>query len=104
MYHDDPDFEEAYEACENLVLRDRIQWDEYMIQDGLFKVFQLCIPKCSMRENSMKEKHSGGLAGHFDHEKMFAHLNGSYYCPGMITEVKRFVNKCNIFQYAKVNK
>jgi hypothetical protein len=26
MYCDDPDFKEAYEACENPVLRDRSQW------------------------------------------------------------------------------
>jgi len=35
MYMNDPDFKEAYEASENTVLRDRSQWDEYMIQDGL---------------------------------------------------------------------
>jgi hypothetical protein len=26
MYYDDPDFKEAYEACENTVLRDKSQW------------------------------------------------------------------------------
>ena len=31
MYRDDPDFKEAYEASENLFLRDRSQWTEYMI-------------------------------------------------------------------------
>jgi hypothetical protein len=31
MYRDDPDFKEAYEASENLALRDRGQWTEYMI-------------------------------------------------------------------------
>jgi hypothetical protein len=52
MYCDDPNFKEAYEACENPMLKDRSQWTEYMIQDGLFfKGFQLHIPKCSMREN-----------------------------------------------------
>jgi hypothetical protein len=30
--------------------------------------------KSSMRENLLKEKHSGGLAGHFGHEKTFAQL------------------------------
>jgi hypothetical protein len=35
MYYDDPDFKEAYEACENISLRDRIQWAEYLIQDVL---------------------------------------------------------------------
>ena len=68
MYRDDPNFKHTYEACENPVLRDRIQWIEYLIQDGLlFKGNQLCIPKSSMRENILKEKHSGGLAGHFGH-------------------------------------
>jgi hypothetical protein len=28
-----------------------------------------------MRENLLKEKHSGGLVGHFGHEKTFAQLN-----------------------------
>jgi hypothetical protein len=72
MYRDDSDFKEAYEASKNPVLRDRTQWIEYMIQDGfLFRGNQLCIPKCSMRENLLKEKYSGGLAGHFGHDKTF---------------------------------
>jgi hypothetical protein len=44
-----------------------------MIQEGLlFKGNQLCIRKFSMRDNLLKEKHSGGLDGHFGHDKMFA--------------------------------
>jgi hypothetical protein len=35
MYRDDPDFKEAYEAAKNPILRDRSQWEEYMIQEGL---------------------------------------------------------------------
>jgi hypothetical protein len=31
-----------------------------------------------MRENLLKEKHSGGLAGHFSHDKTFAQLNNLY--------------------------
>jgi hypothetical protein len=62
MYQTDPDFKEAYEAAENPILRDRSQWEKYMIQEGLlFKGNQFCIPKCSMRENLLKEKHSEGL-------------------------------------------
>ena len=34
-YRDDLDFKEAYEASENPILRDRSQWTEYMIRDGL---------------------------------------------------------------------
>jgi hypothetical protein len=102
MYRDDLDFKDAYEACENHVLRDRSQSIEYLIQDGLlFRGNQLCIPKSYMRENLLKEKHSGGLAGHFGHEKTFAHLNILYYWPGMRMDVKKFVNRCRIFQHAK---
>jgi hypothetical protein len=51
-----------------------------MVQDGLlFGNIQLCIPKCSMRENLIREKHGGGLAGHFGHEKTFEQLQHFYY-------------------------
>jgi hypothetical protein len=44
-----------------------------MIQEGLlFRGNQLCIPKWSIRDNILKEKNSGGLAGHFGHDKTFA--------------------------------
>ena len=73
MYHEDPDFKEAYEAYGNPLLRDKNSWEEYLIQDGLlFKGSQFCIPRCSMRDNLVKEKHSGGLGGHFGHDKTFA--------------------------------
>jgi hypothetical protein len=73
-----------------------------MIQDGLLlRGNQLCIPKCSMRENLLKEKHSGGLVRHFDHDKTFSKLNGSYFWPGMRTDVKKFLDKCRICQHTK---
>jgi hypothetical protein len=57
-----------------------------MIQEGLvFKGNQLYIPKFSMRDNLLKEKHSGGLVGHFGHDKKFAKLSSSYYWPSMRT-------------------
>jgi hypothetical protein len=91
MYCDDPDFKEAYEACSNSMLGDRSQWIEYMIQEGfLFEGNQLCIPKCSMRDNLLKENHMGRLAGHFGHDKTFAQLSSSYYWPGMRTKVIKF--------------
>jgi hypothetical protein len=102
MYEEDADFKEAYEACKNPLLGDIIPCNEYLIQDGLmFKGSQLCIPKCSMRDNLLKEKHNGGLVGHFGHDKTFAQFRNSYYWPSMRAEVKKFVNKCRICQYAK---
>jgi hypothetical protein len=105
MYADDLEFKEAYEATENPVLRDRSQWIEYVIQDKLlFKGNQLCIPICSMRENLLKENHSGGLAGHFGHDKTFTKLSESYFWPGMQSEVKKFVDRCRICQHSKGRK
>jgi hypothetical protein len=102
MYAGDPDFKEAYEATENPVLRDKNKWAEYMIQEGLlFKGNQLCIPKCSTRENFLKEKHNGGLDGHFSHDKTFKKLNDSYFWLGMQAEVKIFVDRCKICQHSK---
>jgi hypothetical protein len=102
MYRDDPNFKETYEVSENPILRDRSQWTEYMIQDGLlFRGNQLCILKCSMRENLLKEKNNGGLAGHFSHDKMFSKLNGSYYWLGMRTDVNKFMDRCRICQHTK---
>jgi hypothetical protein len=36
MYYDDPYLKEEYEECTNHVLRDKIHWIEYLIQDGFF--------------------------------------------------------------------
>ena len=97
MYKDDLDFKEAYEASENPILKDISQWTKYMIHDGLlFRGNQLCIPKCSMRENLLKEKHSGGLAGHFGHNKTFTKLNESYFWLRMRADVKKFMDRCRI--------
>jgi hypothetical protein len=105
MYTGDVDFAEAYEVAENPVLRDRSPWIDYMIQEGLlFRGNQVCIPNCSMRENSLKEKHSGGLAGHFGHDKTFVKLNESYFWLGMRSYVKRFVDRCRVCQHSKGKK
>jgi hypothetical protein len=102
MYRDDPDFNEAYEANKNPVLKDKRKWIEYMIQEGLlFKGNRLYIPKCSMRENLLKEKHSGGLVGHFGHKKTFTKMNESYFWLGMQEEAKKFVDRCIICQHSK---
>ena len=70
MHKYDIDFKEAYEISLNPSQRDRGPWNDYILQDGLlFKDNRLCIPKCSMRENLIQEKHNGGLDGHFGIDK-----------------------------------
>jgi len=68
-----------------------------MIQEGLlFKRNKLCIPKCSMSENLLKEKHNGGLVGHFWKDKTFAQLSAFFFWLGMQNDVKIFVERCRI--------
>ena len=73
MYRRDQEFKELYEACENLLRRNKSPWIDYMLQEGLlFICRQLCIPRCSMRENLLQEKHDGGLVGHFGQDNTYA--------------------------------
>jgi len=102
LYEEDADFKEDFEACKNPVVKDRSPWLEYMLQDGfLFKNNQLCIPKCSMREDLFKENHSGGPSGHFGHDKTFEQRKHSYFWPRMRKDVHNFMEKCAIYQHAK---
>ena len=45
----------------------------------LLKESHLCIPRSSMREILIKERHSGGLAGHFGRDKTIALVAENYY-------------------------
>jgi len=102
LYPTDTDFKEAYEACQNPLLRNSSMWLDYNVQEGLlFKGGQLCIPNCSMRENIIQEKHSGGLAGHFDVDKTIAQVRHFYFWPKFQRDVQRYVSRCKICQLAK---
>ena len=54
-----------------------------------------------MRENLLKEKHGGGLAGHFVQDKTYAQLITYYYWLGVRIDVRLFVEKCIIYQNTK---
>lgn len=72
LYEKDLDFKEEFEACKNPVLLDKSKWMDVFLQEGLlFKRNQLYITNCSMRENLIKEKHSGGLGEHFGADKTY---------------------------------
>ena len=68
-----------------------------LLQDGLlFKESKLCVPKCSMRENLIQEKHNGGLAGHFGIDKTIEQFSHYYFWPKMRTTVENYVKGCRI--------
>ena len=54
-----------------------------------------------MRDSLLQEKHGGGLDGHFGQDKTYAQLRSFYYWPGMRADVKKYVEKCRVCQYAK---
>jgi hypothetical protein len=49
-----------------------------------------------MSENLLKEKHNGGLVGHFGKDKTFAQLSAFFFWLGMQNDVKIFVERCRI--------
>jgi len=102
LYETDVDFKEAYEAFQNPLLRDNSPFLDYNMQEGFFfKGGQLCILECSMRENLIQEKHSGGLAGHFGIDKTLDLLSHFKYWPMMQRDVQRFAIRCKVCQHAK---
>eukprot|EP00253_Pinus_taeda_P019835 PITA_19835 len=102
LYQTYADFKEAYEACQNPLLRNNSLWLDYNLQEGLlFKGGQLCIPNCSMRENIIQEKHSGGLAGHFGIDKTVARVRHFYFWLKLQRDVQRYVSRCKVCQLAK---
>ena len=54
-----------------------------------------------MRENLIKEKHSGGMVGHFGRDKTISILREHYFWPQMSQDVKKFVQNCHVCQAAK---
>ena len=62
----------------------------------LFKGSQLSIPKSSMRENLIKEKHNGGLVGHFGRDKTIDLVSKNYDWPYLQKDVKKFVQSCRV--------
>ena len=67
----------------------------------LFKGSQLCIPRSSMRENLIKEKHSGGMVGNFSLDKTITILKEHYFWPQISQYVKKFVQSCHVCQATK---
>ena len=102
MYVEDGDFSKAYEVCTKLEGSFHSDFSEFIVPDGLlFKGSQLCIPKCCMQDNVIKEKHCGGLSGHFGLNKTLELIQRFYYWPKMQTDIRKFVEGCLVCQRAK---
>ena len=54
-----------------------------------------------MRLNPIKEKRSGGLAGHFGIDKTLRLLKDKYHWPQMYKDVQKFLKSCGVRKVAK---
>lgn len=80
MYKDDKDLKEIYEVYAQFFDSYHANFPEFLLQQGLlFKGSQFCVPKCSMKENIIKEKHSGSLGGHFALDKTLEQVKRFYF-------------------------
>ena len=79
---DDAYFGEIYQLCTTLMDIYKIEFYDFIIQDGLlFKGHQIFIPKFSMRDNIVKEKHCEGMSGHFGIDKTLEAIKRHYHLP-----------------------
>ena len=64
------------------------EFADYTLQNGLlFKGNQLCVPRGSMRENLIQEKHNGSLSGHFGINKTLELVQRYYFWPKLARDI-----------------
>lgn len=100
FYETNLDFVEPWKDYKGYMVCDK-QTDYFIQEDMLFKGIQLCIPRGSIRENIMKEKHSGRLAGHFGIEKTIRLILDRYFWLQICKDVQKMVRSCRICQTTK---
>lgn len=59
------------------------------------------MPRSSLRENLIQEKHNGSLSGHFGVNKTQELVQRYYYWPRMNQYVRKYVETCIVCQKAK---
>lgn len=102
LYEEDEDFSSAYKVYKEFENHFHGECVDYTLQNGLlFKGNQLCVPRGSMRENLIQEKHNGSLSGHFGINKTLDLVQRYYYWPRLPRDVRRYVEKCGVCQRAK---
>lgn len=102
QYVEDENFKEPYQSCKAMTGRYNTDFCDFLIQDGFFfKGSLLRIPRGSVRENIIQEKHCGSMASHFGIDKTLDLVRRYYYWPKLPTDVRKFVETCQVYQRAK---
>ena len=88
LCEEDEDFSQAYKVCLAFENHFRGEFVDYTLQDGLlFKGNQLCVPRGSMRENLIQEKHNGSVSGYFGIKKTLELVWKYYFWPKLARDV-----------------
>ena len=70
LKRDHPSSKDFNIICVDLVAGQHVEYLDFSLHDGyLFKGTRLCLPNTSIREEVIRELHSGGAAGHFERVK-----------------------------------
>eukprot|EP01018_Ginkgo_biloba_P033818 Gb_38123 [translate_table: standard] len=102
QYEAEEDIRQAWSYAKSPLTDSGDLFDEYFLQDGyLFKGKQLCIPKGSMRENIIKELHSGRLGGYFGKDKIISLVKERYFWLGLKKKVAKFMASEKFAKYPK---
>lgn len=102
LYAEDEDFAQIDKVCKEFKNNFHGEFSEYTLQnDLLFKGGQLCVPRGSMRENLIQEKHNGALSGHFGVNKTQELVTRFYFWPRMNRYVRQYVENCVVCHKAK---
>lgn len=101
LYPDDPDFTKVWRHCHMIASRTH---KKNSVHEGfLFKTQQLCVSKCSLRDEIVLESHQGGLARHFGRDKTLKLVQERFYWPKMGVDVTHVVARCRNCHVAKTN-
>lgn len=102
LFPDDEEFLNSYKVYKESQNIFHSEYPDFTLQDGLlFRGGQLCVPRGSIRENLIQEKHNGSFSSHFGVNKTQELVQRYYYWIGMNQDVRKYVETCIVCQKAK---
>lgn len=91
--------------CVDSVAGQHVEYLDFSLHDGyLFKGTRLCLPNTSIREEVIRELHSGGAVRHFERDKTITMVEDQFYWPSLKRDMARIVLRCRVCQVCKGKK
>ena len=90
-----PETKALWQQWEALGVKEGVLHKKWESSDGTSIVWQVILPK-KMREDVVREAHSGKVSGHFGVKKTYARLAQRAYWVGMRQDAKEWVKACEV--------